>query len=448
MAKINAFTARIGTAPSEALRGTVPAFENSTSENGTSGNGTSVTVLVVGQLPPPVNGQSLMIRSFLEGRYTHLRLVHVPMRFSRSTAEVGSFHPRKLWLLAVTCVQIVVTRFRSGATVLYYPPAGANLVPVLRDLVLLIPTRWLFRRTAFHFHAAGLCNIYPHLPRVLRPLFHLAYDHPDLAIFTTAATSAEATQLHAKATAIVPCGIADCAPHVLAAQQGPPTILFAGILCEEKGVLTLLEACRVLQSAGVDFQVACLGAFRSEEFKQTVETFLRESGLESRIHFPGVVTGEEKDRYFANAAIFCFPSHYPAESFGVVLIEAMSFSLPIVATAWQGIPEVLGRAAGDASLSLEGSRLVPIRDPASLAEALRQVIESPPERAAMGQHNRARYLEHFTIHRYRASLEEQLASLGLEPHLDCRPQATLPLPTFGSNQKAEAVASAILLPHD
>ncbi len=154
-------------------------------------------MLVVGQVPPPVNGQSLMIQEFLEGSYEGMRLEHVPLRFSRSTAEIGGFDLRKLWVLAQTIVDIVRARFRTGATVLYYPPAGPNLVPVLRDLVLLNATRWLFRKTAFHFHAAGLAAIYPRLPLPLKPLFWSAYNKPDLAIFTTAATSAEATILHA-----------------------------------------------------------------------------------------------------------------------------------------------------------------------------------------------------------------------------------------------------------
>ena len=392
-----------------------------------------------------------MIRAFLEGHYSRVRLIHVPMRFSRSTAEIGGFSVRKVLLLFGTLLHMLFARFRSGATVLYYPPAGANLVPVLRDLVLLIPTRWLFQRTVFHFHAAGLCNIYQRLPQLLRPLFRLAYRRPDLAIFTTAATSADAAQLGAKATAIVPCGVEDrFSPKYAesAASLKSPLILFAGILCEEKGVLTLLEAYRMLQAEGIDFHAACLGAFLSAEFEETVNRILDETGLRSRVHFPGVVTGDEKDRYFADAAIFCFPSHYPAESFGVVLIEAMSFSLPIVATDWQGIPEVLGRSGEDSTRTLDGSLLVPVRNPTSLAAALRQLLASLADRRAMGQRNRSRYLEHFTLDRYRSSLEAHLAAIGTPLPRDCRPQATLPLKGFDSNQKAEPLASAVLTPKE
>lgn len=366
-------------------------------------------MLVVGQVPPPVNGQTLMIQEFLSGSYEGIRLEHVPMKFSRATSEIGAFGLRKLGTLLLTLAAIVRARIRTGASVLYYPPAGPNLVPVLRDMVLLGATRWMFRQTVFHFHAAGLSAIYPRLPRLLRPFYHLAYDRPDLAIFTTAATSGEAESLSARARAIVPCGVRDMAPALLDRSErsqlasGPPTILFAGILCEGKGVMVLLEACREMLAAGTRFRLVCMGAFQSEEFRGTVERAVREYGLDGLVEFPGVVQGEAKTEQFQNADIFCFPSHYAMESFGVVLIEAMSFSLPIVATRWQGIPEVVGEG--------DGSFLVDVKDSRQLALRLMQLVDSPSLREAMGSMNRQRYLDHYTLGRYRSGMQEAFSVL-------------------------------------
>jgi glycosyltransferase involved in cell wall biosynthesis len=365
-----------------------------------------LVVVVAGQVPPPVNGQSLMIQEFLRGSYEGLRLEHVPLRFSRSTAEIGALDLRKLWVLALTVADVVRARFRSGATVLYYPPAGPNLVPVLRDLVLLSATRWLFKKTAFHFHAAGLASIYPRLPLPLRPLFWFAYNKPDLAIFTTAATAKEAIVLQAGARCIVPCGIVDeaaqCDAERVQCEVAIPTILFAGILCEGKGLMTLLQACDLLHRAGTKFRLVCMGGFESADFRQRTEEFIRSAGLESEVEFPGVVLGGAKVQLFRSADVFCFPSHYASESFGVVLIEAMCFSLPIVATRWRGIPEVTGE---------EGTFLVEVRDPAGLAACLNELMKSPELRLAMGQRNRKRYLERFTMQTYRAGMSNALQKL-------------------------------------
>ncbi len=348
-----------------------------------------IVVLVVGEVPPPVTGQALMIQQFLRREYEGLRLVHVPLEFSRTTAEIGAFGLRKLALLLNTLLNILMARFRTGATVLYYPPAGPNLNPFLRDVALLLPTRWLFRQTIFHFHAAGLCNLYPSLSPTLQRLFRSAYSAPDLAIFTTQATAEGTEILEAKQQSIVPCGIPD---HALPRRSwntpaAVPVLLYAGILCEGKGVMVLLEACRLLHEHGEPFHLVCMGAFQSPDFQTAVESFIQTHNLQFHVTFPGVLTGSAKAKSFAHADIFCFPSHYSCESFGVVLIEAMSYELPIVSTQWQGIPEVTGK---------RGALLVPVKDHEALFQAILLLLRAPDLRQRMGTENRARYLDHFT----------------------------------------------------
>lgn len=363
------------------------------------------SVLVVGQVPPPMNGQSLMIHEFLEGAYPGLTLVHVPMQFSSTTSEIGVAGFGKVRKLIDLIRTLHRTQRRTRAEILYYPPAGPNLVPVLRDIVILTLCRRWFRQTVFHFHAAGLAEILPRLPWPLRWLFHLAYDRPDLAIFTTEATSREAEILHAKSKAIVPCGTRDHSLSASPAEQSTPaapTILFAGILCEGKGLKTLIAACALLHQRGVPFRLVCIGSFESPAFQAEIEALITTAGIAALVEFPGTVTGEAKTRRFQQADIFCFPSHYTSESFGVVLIEAMSFSLPIVATRWRGIPEVTGEA---------GTFLVDIQSPAQLADRLAQLIASEDLRHTMGQRNRTRYLERFTIEAYRQSMYRAIRSL-------------------------------------
>jgi glycosyltransferase involved in cell wall biosynthesis/O-antigen/teichoic acid export membrane protein len=391
---------------------TAPTGLNSESK---SGEQNPLTVAIVGQVPPPMNGQALMIQQFLEGNYPGLALLHVPMSFSRSNKELGRMSLRKVWILAETLVRIIGARIQGGATVLYYPPAGANLNPVVRDIVLLSIGRLFFRKTVFHFHATGLGEIYKRLPFALKPFYRLAYGHPDLVIFTTKATSADATHLGAKNLAIVPCGVPDgvrdgarpmeC-DRLSMRSEIPvvPTILFAGILCEGKGVHTLLEACRVLRAHNIEFRTELLGEFQTPQFEQEMRRFVSDSNLSQNVTFPGVVLGEAKARAFQSASIFCFPSHYAAETFGVVLIEAMSYSLPIVATDWQGIPEVTGRNG-------QGTLLVPIRDADALAESLKRLLGNSALRTQMGEHNRDRYLANFTVACYREALASSLLTL-------------------------------------
>jgi glycosyltransferase involved in cell wall biosynthesis len=370
-------------------------------------------VLLVGQTPPPVNGQTTMIEELLIGRYQGIRLHHVRMTFSRNIEEVGTFQLRKVLVLLSTLVEIVRARWKSRARILYFPPAGPTIVPVIRDIVLLIGTRWMFQYTVFHFHAAGLTEIYSKLPRLLRPLYNLAYRNADLAIFTAKSSSVAGSVLGAKSISIVPNGIADrgveqvfersrSADHI-------PCILFMGILCEGKGLLTLIEACSLLQREGIAFRAVCAGTYGFGTSCEEIDALIEDRGLKQHFKFPGILLGDEKWEAFKKADIFCFPSHYFAESSPVVLIEAMSFQLPIVTTNWRGIPDIVGGSGG--------AFVVEPKNPQVIAEHLAKLLRDRELREAMGRKNRRWFCENGTIDKHRERIESALLGIhGLDRH--------------------------------
>jgi glycosyltransferase involved in cell wall biosynthesis len=171
---------------------------------------------------------------------------------------------------------------------------------------------------------------------------------------------------------------------------------------EEKGVLIAIEAAQQLMSTGLDVELACVGGWSSQEFQQRAESVI-EPGFKSRFKFPGVQTGADKWEYYRRADIFVFPSFYHSETFGIVLLEAMCFSLPVVATRWRGIPEVVE----------EGSCAI-LCDPREVAgcrDALSQLVNNASLRRDMGQRARERYLRHFTLEAHRKEMEGALLQL-------------------------------------
>ena len=353
-------------------------------------------IAVVGQTPPPYGGQAIMIKRLLEGDYPNLRLHHVRMAFSKEMDEIGKFRISKIVELVRVIARILMVRGKYGATVLYYPPAGPELVPVLRDIVILLCTRFFFKKTIFHFHASGLSTLYAQLPALLRPFFRKAYFHADVSIRLSRYAPEDPKKLSAEQEYIVPYGITDEYHPVVRPQeavvQTPVNLLFVGVLRESKGVLVFLEACRLLAQANVPFQANLMGKFESEQFQEEVLAFVRRYGLEGSVRFLGVLTGAEKREAFTQADVFCFPTHFESEALSVVLIEALSFGLPIVATQWRGLPSLV--EDGDNGF------LVPIKDPEAVADRLRRLISDPDLRRRMGQQGRARYLDRYTVAKY------------------------------------------------
>jgi glycosyltransferase involved in cell wall biosynthesis len=365
----------------------------------------SLKVLIVGQTPPPYGGQAVMIENLLKGSYPNVQLYHVRMAFSKEMDQVGKFTLSKVFHLVYVILSIIYCRLRHNVHVLYYPPAGPERIPMYRDLAILISTRWMFKRTVFHFHAGGISELYDHLSPAARFLFRIAYFSADAAIRLSEQTPPDAEALGARSEHIVPYGIKDyCTDRQLAISVSrPPHVLFVGVLKESKGVLVLLEACGMLAQRGVDFELELMGRFESAAFENQVRHQVSEQGLGARVRFLGVLTGQPKCTAFTRADVFCMPTFFESEAFPVVLIEAMQFGLPVIATRWRGIP----------SLVQEGTTgyLVPIQNSEAVADRLHFLFENPDIARLMGRKGRRTYLEQYTVEQYHRNMEQVFLSL-------------------------------------
>jgi glycosyltransferase involved in cell wall biosynthesis len=118
--------------------------------------------------------------------------------------------------------------------------------------------------------------------------------------------------------------------------------------------------------ADLSWRCACVGSVgRDPAFADGVRRATRTHGLGDRVRFAGPRTGPELDRAYATADLLVLASR--AETYGMVVTEALARGLPVVATDVGGVSEALGH--GD-----DGTRpgvLVPPGDPAALGAALR-----------------------------------------------------------------------------
>ena len=136
-------------------------------------------------------------------------------------------------------------------------------------------------------------------------------------------------------------------------------IFFIGRHEPRKGLGTLLEAMSLLPD-DVRLWVASDGP-------ETAELKARFGG-DPRIEWLGRITDAEKIRRLRTARAFCAPS-LRGESFGIVLLEAMAASTPVVASRIDGYTNV---ATHDVD-----SLLVEPQDPRALADALARVLVDP-----------------------------------------------------------------------
>jgi glycosyltransferase involved in cell wall biosynthesis len=121
----------------------------------------------------------------------------------------------------------------------------------------------------------------------------------------------------------------------------------------------------------------CVGSMdRDPAFAESLRRRLLDDGLGGHVRFPGPRIGAELDRSYASADLLVLASR--AETYCMVVAEALARGLPVVATDVGGVAEALGHGAG----GIRPGLLVPPDDPVALAAALRAWLGDAEVRAA------------------------------------------------------------------
>lgn len=161
--------------------------------------------------------------------------------------------------------------------------------------------------------------------------------------------------------------------------DGVPNILFVGRLEDRKGFRYLLRAYAELRRDGLAARLVVVGAHGPAQ-RRHYERVAAGLGV-PEVVFAGYASPAQLPRYYRSADLVCAPS-LGGESFGVVLAEAMAAGKAIVASRIAGYREVVDHG-------VEGL-LVPPRDTAALAEALRRVLVDRDLRRDLGSRGQAK----------------------------------------------------------
>jgi phosphatidylinositol alpha-mannosyltransferase len=162
-----------------------------------------------------------------------------------------------------------------------------------------------------------------------------------------------------------------------------PAICFTGRFDPRNGLDTMIEAFRLLhrrRGGDLHLDVVGDGPLRSRYERQLGEE------LAPYVHFAGRLN-RSRPNHLVSADIFCTPCN--RASFGMVLLEAMSCGVPVVASRISGF-----------QLLMEHGRQGLLVNPADSAErfaaALEELLDDPKRRARMGAEGRRTALEHYS----------------------------------------------------
>jgi glycosyltransferase involved in cell wall biosynthesis len=332
------------------------------------------SIVMFAQVPPPEHGQSRMVLLALEALREQpevFEVHHVNARFSNTLEDIGESSVGKVLLTAKYLIQAIRVRLQVSRPVLYYVPGPVKWSSVVRDWVVLSVLRLIYRRVVFHWHAIGhgewahgsqrLGLAGPQvLDRVARKISARVLNKPfaSIAVSENSGNDAVAVASHRK---LVVCnGLEDPCPRFGAdlaplrdarrqelAAAGEPCfhVLFLSHGTYEKGLLDAV-ACMNEAVANCDpgwrFRITFAGGVSETvrvRFAEAVRDLVGRWPGRVEVKEQGYLTGDDKHRCFVEHDIFLAPSRW--ESFGLTVVEAMAYGLPVVAAASDGVEGVL-----------------------------------------------------------------------------------------------------------
>lgn len=362
------------------------------------------TILFILHLPPPVHGAAMV------GKYIHDSSVineafdchYINLTTARDLADIGKAGMKKLTRFCVLLKQIrrEVKRLRPG---LVYVTPNACGGAFYKDFIVVQMLKRMGCRVVVHYHNKGVAT------RQNRLLDNFLYKRffKDLKVILLAETLYQDVRKYVSRDDVYICpnGIPETLSEEPAAGRNNkiPHLLFLSNLLESKGVLVLLDACRILKDKGYSFVCDFVGGETSEidaaRFAREVES----RGLNKLVVYQGRKYGDDKRTFFENSDIFVFPTFYRNETFGLVNLEAMEWKLPVVSTDEGGIPDVVKDG--------ENGLICKKRDAESLSCCIERLLDSKELRVKLGEDGYLKFKRQFTLQAFERKCHQVLTDV-------------------------------------
>ncbi len=224
-------------------------------------------------------------------------------------------------------------------------------------------------RHILYFHGVELMWVKTEL-KFLKPFLRWAISSADTIMCNSSHTAARIREIYNRDINIIPSGQAamtNTSPPEQIIRNNPiKQILFVGRLVERKGVNYLIEAFSKIVKK-IDSRLNIIGTgLDLDMLKQTAQ----KNGIFDKVNFAGKVTAQQLDQYYREADVFVLPavidSKGDTEGLGVVLIEALTYKIPVIATSCGGIVDIIK--------DNQTGILIQEKDSQAIAEALEKIL--------------------------------------------------------------------------
>lgn len=352
------------------------------------------------QLPPPMHGAAAINESVVQSKTINALFDHryVPIQLSISLDSVGHFRSHKFVTAARNILRVVWKCLLWRPHVVYFtlPPHGGGFYAALPMVAVI---RMLRIQRVFHFHGKGFA-LHAQRSSLYRKLMNWATAGSHVILLSR--------RLVHDAEGIVDISRCDyianfVPPAALEAasvtkMERPFTVLFLSNLVVSKGPLVVLDAAKLLKERGLDIRVKFAGSFHLPLTEENFANEIAMRDLRNIVEYIGPIYGAKKFNLIRSSDVFVLPTFYENEAFPLVILEAMSQSVPVIATNEGAIADMI--SDGQTGVLLQTANAE------RLADAIEFLIHNPKELSSMGGQARDLVARQFTYEAFESKLIE------------------------------------------
>lgn len=383
-------------------------------------------------MPPPVHGASMVGKYIKESECVNsaFECTFINPTTARNLEDVNKFRWKKV-MDVVRLIGHIKDKIHEFQPDIVYFTANATGIPFYKDWLIVKAIKTSLLKEAHrrpdgkvgqivvHYHNKGVCT---RQNKLVDNLLYRSF-YKDIKVILLAESLYKDVEKYVKREDVMICpnGIPDLyhgkeriftnpartnsIPDKDITHTHTPytiTILYLSNIMEEKGVWTLLDACRILKEQDVQFHCDFVGGWKDI----TLETFgarVDSLGLMGSVTAHGPKYGAEKLPFLKEADVMVFPTYYHNECFPLVLLEGMMHELPCISTDEGGIPAIIEDG--------KTGYIVKAKDSQLLASKIENLANDRPKCLNMGVAGRERFLNNFTQEIFENRITEILKQL-------------------------------------
>lgn len=355
-------------------------------------------ILFIMHTPPPVHGAAMVGKYIKDSKIVNEAFVcdYINLSIAASINDIGKLEVKKLFRY-ISLLNKIRKKIKVFKPKLIYVTPNTKGGAFIKDFFIVSLIKLLCKNVIIHFHNKGVSKYQD------KPLFDFLYKRffKGLKVILLAEPLYDDIKKYVKRNDVFICPNGIPQVRKMEIKKGDTDrfkILFLSNMMREKGVWTLIEACKILREKGYDFVCDFVGKWSDvseDEFCERVNEY----NLNENVKAHGGKYGDEKVEYFNNADIFVLPTY--DDCFPLTLLEAFEYGLPCIASDEGGISGIVDDG--------ENGFVIPKKNSTVLAEKIAFLMENRNIVQKFSMNVRTKFLDKYTLQTFEKNIVSVLS---------------------------------------